>query len=352
MGAPPLGAILGDLTALARIPAPTFREADRIDWIERRLSGAAGIVARDGVGNLVWGWGEGRPRLLLAVHVDTVFDGTVPHAVERRGETLVGPGVGDNAAAVAVAINVVENVLAGGVLAPGAVAFTVCEEGLGNLRGAAAACDALAPEAFVALEGHLLDRVLVDAVGSVRARVEIAGPGGHPWVDRGRPSAVHELLRVGTRLADLAGEELAVNVGVASGGRAVNSIADRAELLFEARAVNGPLLDAVERELGRLAPPPPLSATVEILGRRPGGRLDRSAPLLAAVRGVRAELGLPDLLDAGSTDANAALARGIPALALGVARGADMHTPTEQIEIPSLALGYRQVERLLVRLLG
>jgi di/tripeptidase len=96
-----------------------------------------------------------------------------------------------------------------------------------------------------------------------------------------------------------------------------------------------------------LAAPAPLEVTVDILGRRPGGRLDRRHPVLALVRRVRAELGLPDALGAGSTDANAALAHGIPALTLGVSRGANMHTPEEWIDLQSLELGTRQLGLVL-----
>src|SRR5207245_2413113 len=91
----------------------------------------------------------------------------------------------------------------------------------------------------------------------------------------------------------------------------------------------------------------PLAMSVEVVGRRPAGRLDRSHPLLAAVRGARSELGLPDELGAGSTDANAALAVGIPALTLGVARGGGMHTVDEWIDAASLEQGLRQLECVL-----
>lgn len=202
--------------------------------------------------------------------------------MRREGEDLLGAGVGDNAAAVAVAINVVEEVLKGGSLAAGAVAFTVCEEGL------------------------------------------VADAGGRAFV----------------------------NIGQFTGGRSVNSIADEAELILEARSVEEGQLDEFADDLHRVAVPALLQMTVEPLGRRPSGRLSRDAPLLRLVRDVRAKLGLPDVLEAGSTDANAALARGIPALALGVARGNGMHTLGERIELGSLELGCRQLEEVLTRTLG
>ncbi len=343
--------LLRDVLAIARIPAPTFSESARMDWIERRLGSAPGTLRRDDVGNLLWTWGTGRPDLMLAAHVDTVFGPETVLSVRREGSWLVGPGVGDNAAAIAVAIDVVEELLARRPLKPGAVAFTVGEEGLGNLVGASNACEALQPRAFVALEGHMLDRVLVDAVASARLSVVIRGPGGHPWEDRGRPSALHALLRVGSTFVTSEQSGLVVNVGLVAGGRTVNTIADRAELVLDARSLDEAALDALVLRLERTSVEPPLVISVELVGRRPGGRLPRDAELLQIVRRIRDHIGLPDSLGAGSTDANAALARCIPALTLGVARGQEMHALDERIDVESLALGRRQVEELVSTML-
>ena len=339
-GTAPPAALIEDVVAVALVPAPTFAEEARVEWLERRLAAAAGERHRDAAGNLLWTWGGGRPRLLLAVHVDTVFGAETALAVRRERNRLIGPGIGDNAAAVAVAVHVVEGLLASGqALAPGAVAFTVGEEGLGNLRGARSACEELRPDAVIAVEGHMLGSVLVDAVGSLRARVTVRGPGGHSWADRGRPSAIHALVGLAAEIARAGTEEAPVNIGMISGGRSVNSIADEAEL------------EAFSTSLAALTVKPPLELAAETVGRRPAGRLDRGSGLLEAVLGVRRQLGLPVTLTAGSTDANAALALGIPALTLGVSHGGGMHSLGEWIEPDSLALGARQLRLVLERLL-
>jgi tripeptide aminopeptidase len=342
-----------DIVALAQIPAPTFGEQARIEWIERRLAGARGDRRRDAVGNLLWTWGSGPPKLLLTAHVDTVFGADVPLAILNDGHDLHGPGIGDNATAIAMIIHVVEELLAGSELAPGGVAFTVAEEGLGNLRGATAACETLRPAAVIALEGHGLDRVFVDAVGSVRARIVVRGPGGHSWVDRGSPNAIHALTEIAVRLVERGTAEAPVNIGVISGGQTVNTIADEAHLLFEVRALEQAPLDTFELELATLLTlPPPLHVCLEAVARRYAGGLSRDSELLAVVREVRTALELPQTLDSSSTDANAALALGIPALALGVADGTGMHTVDERIQLGSLELGRRQLELIVKRLLA
>jgi acetylornithine deacetylase/succinyl-diaminopimelate desuccinylase-like protein len=326
--------------ALAEIPAPNLGEEARVAWLEQRLADAPGTRERDDAGNLVWALGEPPFALGLLAHVDTVFPADVPHRVEQRGDVLTGPGIGDNALAVAVAVDVVERLAPDGLV----VVFTTGEEGLGSLRGARHAAATISMEAAIALEGHGLDDVTVDAVGCVRVRLTVTGPGGHSWADRGRPSAIRGLLDVLAQLPD-------VNVGLIDGGEAVNGIARRAAATVELRSVDEEELERAAQRFAALEAPAGLELQVETVDRRPAGRVDRDHPLLNAVRETRAELGLPDDLQDGSTDANAALAAGIPALSIGCARGGDMHTPDEWIERASIPLGVAQLEGVLRRLL-
>jgi purine-cytosine permease-like protein len=64
-----------------------------------------------------------------------------------------------------------------------------------------------------------------------------------------------------------------------------------------------------------------------------------SRPLVAAVLRARRSAGRPEATGDGSTDANAALAAGIPAVALGCCEGEDMHAPTERIRADTIAGG-------------
>jgi acetylornithine deacetylase/succinyl-diaminopimelate desuccinylase-like protein len=339
--------LLDEISTIANIPAPTFEEEARLEWLVERLRQAPGNLHRDAARNLIWSWGDGRPQLLVTAHVDTVFPRRTSLGVERDGNWLVGPGVGDNAAAIAVTIRVVEHLLRTQRLAPAAVAFTVCEEGLGNLRGARQACSDLAPTAVLAVEGHGLDAIVADAHGSIRARIAVEGPGGHAWTNRDRPSAVHALLRIGAEAIGLGTTDDPVNIGLLEGGLSINAIAETAELLVEKRALDPTELASFKGFLQHVRCEPPLEARVELLGERAAGTLPRDDPLLKSVERVRHELGLPNVLESGSTDANAAMGLGIPALSIGISRGRDMHTRHERIDIASLDDGMRQLEMVL-----
>ena len=347
------GVIIADAVALAELPGGTGHERVRIDWLNERLAASPGSRHVDGVGNLVWTFGPPPYRLAVLVHVDDVFGEQTARGVIRRDGWLCGPGIGDNAIAVATAVAVIERALAGPGEKPLAVVFTVGEEGLGGLRGARHACRELAPEAVLALEGHGPDRVFTDAVGSLRVRLTVTGPGGHSWWDRGRASAVHELVRLVTGMIASVPAPLSVNVGLVDGGTGVNAIAARASATVEWRATDQAALDRQEAALAELATEvsPGLRLEAERLDRRPAGSVPLAHPLVAAVLRARRAVGLPDATGDGSTDANAALAAGIPAVALGCCVGEDMHAPTERIRADSIATGASQLQAVLAEIL-
>jgi tripeptide aminopeptidase len=328
-----------ELVTFAAIPAPTGAEGQRLAWLERRLGGARGRRHRDRAGNLIWSFADGQPELLVMAHVDTVFDADTELRFEREGDELVGPGVGDNATAVMALVWTLERIASSaGVVA----AFTIGEEGLGNLRGARNACTELAPARVIAVEGHGLDHIVIEHVGSLRARIEVAGPGGHSWRDRGMPSAVHALVALAEPLiAD------GCNIGQISGGGAVNAIASEAEMLVELRSLDDAELGRFEQRVQSLSVQPPLTVECEVVGRRGAGRIAVHHPLVRSVVKARRRVGLDEVYGAGSTDANAAAALGIPAVGIGCCDGSGMHTLHERIDLGSLELGLRQLDAVL-----
>jgi acetylornithine deacetylase/succinyl-diaminopimelate desuccinylase-like protein len=351
--------VLVDLTLeLCALAAPTGAEAARGDRVAALLVDAGLAVDRDEVGNVVArrpGDDPAADAVVLTGHLDTVFGPDVALDPRRDGGVLRCPGVGDNTVAVA-ALVVLGRELASGALGgetPLVLAATVGEEGLGDLRGAKHLLRTVPAAAFVSLEGHLLDELVVGAIGSVRLRASYAGPGGHSWGDRGTPSAVHALLSAGDAAVRAVPAGRHVNVGVVAGGTTVNAIAAGAELLVDLRDEDEGELEhtalAVEAALRRA--PGGVVATVERIGHRPAGRASGGDALVRAARAARADAGLrPAREDIGSTECNAAFPLGIPTVCVGLTRGGDMHRESEWIEVAPLADGLAQVRALLRRL--
>ena len=331
---------------LASIPAPTGEEAARAELITLwwRADGFD-VVHDDAAGNV---WGRARagagPAVVLAAHLDTVFSRDVAHEIVRDGDTLRGPGVGDNAVGV-VGIGAAGAAI-GAAGPPVWLCATVGEEGLGNLAGITAAL-ASPPEkigAVLAVEGNYLGRVSTIGVGSARRRVRIEGPGGHAWEAADAPSAVHHAA---TLIAELGATPrvpgTAVNVGRVGGGEGINVRAREAWFEVDLRADDPSALAELEHRLEEIVgdTPAPLHARLEPIGDRPAGRVDPGASLVRESEAALADEGVAVTNPATSTDANAAHARGIPAVAVGITTGAGEHTIDEWIDLPPIATGIR-----------
>lgn len=343
-----------DAVDLCAIPAPTFAEGPRARELARRLQDAGAEPIDDAVGNVIVRIGGAGPALAVCAHLDTVFGADVALDVRRDGPMLHGPGIGDNALGLAGLLHLARRLCERPTATPVLLVGTVGEEGLGDLRGAAAVVDREPLTGLLALEGHGLDSIAIGGVGSVRLRATYRGAGGHPWSDRGRGSATHAAVAAADRAIAAAAPAM-VNIGTIKGGETINAIAEHAELAIDLRHPDPVLLarteDRVLRAL-RAALPRGVEAEIEEIGRRPGGRTgDRR--MVAAAQRARQSAGLGRAWEHdASTDANAAIGRGIPALTLGISRGGNAHRRDEWIALPPAARGLLAVESLVRHLAG
>ena len=353
--------IIALTTAITEVPAPTNDEADRAAFVAEafRQRGYAdvSIDALSDVVAVLPGRDRSAPPLLLAAHIDTVFPRTVPIAVDRRGDTLHAPGVGDNSLSVAAVAHVAPALEALGMQPAVDVLVTgnVGEEGLGDLRGMRAVVDAI-PNlgAAVAVEGHSLGRITRRAVGSKRLRITATGPGGHSWGDAGRPSAIHALAKVIARLDEIplaSDPKTSLNVGLFEGGISVNTIAPGASAVIDMRSTDpeslAKLVNRVEQII-KSGSTREVPIAIDVVGDRPAGEVPQDRGIVPIGVGVLKELGIEAVVDASSTDANVPIARGIPAMCIGLTSGGNVHREDEFIRIPPLATGFAQL--LLVTL--
>lgn len=344
--------VIADAREICAVPAPPFGEQPRGELVARMLTDAGAAVERDAVGNVIGRLGrrDDPEPVIFAAHLDTVFAAGTEITFTERDGRLSAPGIGDNSLGVAALVQLARG-LSGRQLSRGVLlAATVGEEGLGDLRGSKALVAENPCGAFVAIEGQMLDSVKTAAVGSLRYRLQICGPGGHPWGDRHRPSAIHELLTcLAAGVAAAGDEQVVVNVGVIEGGTVINAIASRASAEVELRCEDGErLLQAATTLRDAVAVQnPALSLEVVELGYRPGGSVSGDHPLVDAARRARERVGLPRAKEnASSTDANAAHGRGIPAITVGVTTGGNAHRLDEYIDLAPVSSGVAWLDEL------
>lgn len=341
---------------IAAVPAPSNDEAERAALV-RHLLVKYGYddVREDVLHNVVGripGQHSDRPPLLLAGHIDTVFPRSTPLKIWRERNRIHGPGIGDNSLSVASILLLRAALQRLGVTPDVDVIVTgnVGEEGLGDLRGMRAIMDAH-PDvgAAIAVEGQTLGRLTYQAVGSKRYEIVVTGPGGHSWGDAGRPSAIHAMASLISRLDRLPlnhDPKTTLNVGMVSGGISVNTIAPTATAIIDLRSVDVASLDFLAAQVeaeARLTASRDIAVEVHKVGDRPAGSVPLDSGIVPIGIAVLRALGLDATCDASSTDANIPISRGIPAMCIGLATGGNVHRPDEYIDLDRLGTGLAQL---------
>jgi len=346
---------IADQIRFCEVPAPPFSEGARGELLKAEFA-RLGLqnVRVDRAGNVLGdrpGASE-RPRVAVAAHLDTVFPEGTDVRVRRDGAILRGPGIGDDCRGLAVLVGVVRAMKQSGVQTPGTVTFVanVGEEGLGDLRGMKALFGETLKDQidrFVSVDGTGLHITIV-SVGSHRYRVTFKGPGGHSYGSFGLASPINALGRAVSKIAEIqvpADPRTTFNVGRIGGGTSVNAIAADAWMEVDARSpdvraladldvkIQKAIDAAVSEENARWGRPGVITATKEIVGDRPAGRVSETAPIVQTALAVAQALNLRITFGEGSTDANIPMSLRIPAITVGTGgHGIDAHALTEAFD--------------------
>ena len=344
--------------AIQQIPAPTFAEKDRAGYIAREFN-VLGLsdVTIDDLGNVFARRpGAAARPILLTAHTDTVFPLDTDLTVQRAAERIAGPGIGDNSLGVAGLFALVETLDDARIETAGDIwlAANVSEEGLGDLRGMRRVVERFGQtvSATIVIEGMAFGHLYHEAIGVHRLRITATAEGGHSWHDYGRPSAVHGLVRLAMRLADLVlptQPKTTLNIGQIAGGTSVNTIAREASLELDLRSEDPAALAVLVDQVGNLideSNAPGLNITSTVTSRRPAGSIPREHPLVQLAADSLLAVNVEPEFEKGSTDANIPLSIGLPAVCLGLCRGGNAHRPDEYIETAMLENGLKQLTRV------
>ena len=359
------------IDALVAIESPTHDKAavDRCGSELRARAAAMGMRVRieprpDAGDHTVAGIGEGRPRILLVGHVDTVW----PHGqirrmpLERRDGKLWGPGTLDMKVGVAMGLLATRAVFETARPATGSVALlcTSDEETGSDTSRALIEAEALASDAVLVLEPALAGGALkTSRKGIGQYHLVVTGVAAHAGVDpRKGVSAIRELARQILALDELHDLDrgVSVNVGLVSGGTRPNVVAEEAHAVVDVRA---PSLDEAARVDGAIRTLRPVlaGARLAITGgfeRPPMERSPGVAALYAHAQAAAAELG-QEIVEGGTgggSDGNFTAALGVPTLDGLGAVGDGAHALHEHVELDRLLPRTALLAALIARLLS
>lgn len=341
------------VTALMEKVAGQFRSIG----LETRL-----VPGRDGLGaNLLAETPDAgdRPGILVLSHLDTVhpvgtLGSTLPFRIE--GDKAFGPGIYDMKGGAFLAFAAMRAILAEGGTTRLPVRWVIgSDEEIGSPTSRALIEEAgnRTKHVLVTEPARFGGKCVTARKGSARYAIRFHGRPSHSGANHadGR-SAIKEMARQILALEALTDYErgLTVNVGLVSGGTALNVIPEHATAEVDVRL---PDPAAVDEYLPGITGMKPFDADVAItvtgqLNRPPYVKTPAIAALFEKARTLAAEIGfeLLDTASGGGADGNF-LADRLPVLdGLGV-DGAGAHTQEEHILISSIVPRATLMKRLL-----
>lgn len=308
--------------------------------------------------------GDGRARILLSAHMDTVYlQGTAEQRQLRRdGDRLIGPGVSDMKAGLLSGLYAVAALLDLGAPSWKEVGFVFSsDEEVGSpvsrdwLRELAPAYDA-----GLVLESARPDGSVVTARkggGFMELRVE--GRSAHAGVEPQKGASAlrelaHQIIELERLNGTIAGATVVVTL--ADAGSARNVVPAYARATIDARVVEErsrqELRTAIRGVVQKRHVP---GTSVELVGdidRPPWSRDTGTVRLYEQAHEIAQELGitLGETRSGGTSDGNFLAGAGLPVLdGLGPIGGAD-HSPDEYLEVPSIVPRTVMLAELMRRL--
>jgi tripeptide aminopeptidase len=355
---------------ITEIPGTSRHEQARAAYVREQMERAGLEVTIDSIGNVVGrrrGSGGG-PTVALAAHLDTVHPLDTDVKVRRDGDVLRAPGVFDNSASVANLLAVARALDQAKVRTRGDLLFIgTAQEELG-LVGMAYWLDhnPRAADVVVAVDGGL-GPVMYGALGIYWTRYTFRGEGSHTNTSAGKPHPVRALADAVRSIYELrlpeGGGNTVFNVGMVQGGKIFNAIPEEVSFTMDLRSVDPLLLESLDAEITSRVQQAAEANRVrwerEVVTRNGAGGTEvmlrgrRAHPLVQTALDVHRFLGIDtEAVPSGSTDANAAVERGIPAISVGRSNGGDQHTLSEWSDVPSALGGTRMVLLLALSMAG
>jgi acetylornithine deacetylase/succinyl-diaminopimelate desuccinylase-like protein len=371
-------AIVDEWIRLVGISAPSKKEQARAQYIKSEMEklGLADIRVDDmsNVSGVRKGTGGG-PTVVLCAHMDTVFPEGTDLTVKREGDILRAPGVGDDTSNLMAVLETFRALNRGGVRTKGDLVFVASVQEEIGLLGAKhwLETSGYKPDMFVAVD-LAANQVWYGALRITQYKFFYTSPGAHTMESRGGPSPARAIAHAIDAVYDIPLPPIAegldtfklpvANVGMVGGGTVFNAVPREAWFTVDLRSLDTPtqskLEQAVETAARHAAEQEGVGfrmekATFLDYSKARSGSERLADPLVQtalAVSNYFRRTGTPAIVpaDVGSTDANNAIAMGIPAVAVGATLEHMPHRLEEFAESSSIVPGVKSLIALAVAL--
>lgn len=351
-------ALLANLVMLGEIPAPTFDEERRIEFLINRFK-EAGITrhsidqAGNGVGIIEGSDSNSSKNILVVAHADTIFDEDTDHTITIDPDTASGCGVADNSLGVAVLatlplyLDKLDLTFKHNIILMGATRSL----GRGNLEGLrfflSNTDDPI--KAGIGLEGVELGRLSHTSIGMERGEITCRIPEQYDWSRFGDASAILTINEVINRINEIKIPQrprTSIVLGSIHGGSSFTT-ARKAKLRFEVRSESDQMVRDINQNIREIVDEVSSRSgdaiEFDVFAERHPGGISFSHPLVKKTRNIMERLDIPSRPGPSTSELSAFIDRDIPAITLGLTHGSNVREEGESVQIEPIYKGVAQI---------
>lgn len=348
------------------IPAPTFEEDERIEFLLNRFKEAElDKNSVDEVGNGI-GIIEGEKNngnILMVAHADTVFGSKIDHTLQVQPDGVTGAGVADNSLGLSVLASIptfleeLDIKLDHNLILMGATRSL----GRGNLEGLRFFLSNFEKpiNAGIGIEGVELGRLSHTSIGMKRGEISCRVPEEYDWSRFGDASAILTLNEVINHINEIRLPQrprTSVVMGSIEGGSSFNTTALKAKLQFEIRSESSEIVQDIHQSMQEIVSEVSSrsgdSINLDIFAQREPGGIPFSHPFIRHTRSIMDKLGIEPRPGPSTSELSAFIDKEIPAITLGLTHGDNIHEINESIEIEPIYTGVAQILGTLLAIDG
>ena len=353
--------LLANLVMIGEIPAPTFGEDQRIEFLKQRFT-ECGLqnVSSDEMGNgvaILPGSSKSK-SILVAARADTPFSATTDHTISLDVKRVVGAGVAGSSLGLAVLATLptmlerLDIKLCSSLVLMGATRSL----GRGNLGGLRffLSHNQLPLVAGITVNGTQLGNLhhvaLASVGGEIRCRVAESD------ATTGAIDLLNEVINRLRAIELPAATHTALVLGEVEGGTSFKLPARTARLRFRVRSESDAAVAQITKEIDTLVEA--LSETsgsevsFEVIAQANAGGIADDHPLVLQARRVMTSLGITPGVGCCSSSVSSFTERDIPAISIGITEGRNLSLPDEEISTNLMLRGVAQLIGILMAVDG
>lgn len=358
--------LLTNLVMISEIPAPTFSEQRRMQFLldrfnEYELQNCSTDEAGNALGILPGRSGE--QNILVVGHMDTVFPEKVDHTVSIEPAVVSGAGIGDDSLGLAALVTLPQLLGHLGIELNSNIILMGSSRSLGkgNLEGLRFFLNNrnVPISQGICVEGVKLGRLSYASIGMLRGEIHYRVPEQYDWTRFGAGGAIVNMTDVINHILEIPlprRPRTSIVLNSVQAGASFNTIPRQATLQFEIRSESGEIVSRLGDQISDIAAETSSRTGAEVefnvLARREPGGIAFSHPLAATARSIIKALGVNPRISPSTSELSAFIDQKIPAVTIGLTEGEHHNEAIERLNIEAIYLGVAQLIGMLLAIDG